>query len=208
MKKTIVLILMSLFVCVFAIGCGSESSGSTTSNSKIETSVQVSKMEQKEEVSQSASKSEEHVHTWKEATCTEPKTCTACGATEGEKLEHDLDSTGKCKLCYNQVGIPLTMENYLSYITVYNPVIDYTNHESIGVDLRCAASKPKDVEYHKVELTFQYTDRQYTVNMQVKLDGDKLDRTSHHDRHKDSTAKKGCVKDFKLVGISGYVIEK
>ena len=27
-------------------------------------------------------------HEWKEATCTEPKTCTKCGETEGEALGH------------------------------------------------------------------------------------------------------------------------
>lgn len=27
-------------------------------------------------------------HTWKDATCTEPKTCTVCGETEGEALGH------------------------------------------------------------------------------------------------------------------------
>ena len=27
-----------------------------------------------------------HSHAWKDATCIEPKTCTQCGATEGEKL--------------------------------------------------------------------------------------------------------------------------
>ncbi|MBR0373432.1 MAG: hypothetical protein IJH91_02755 [Mogibacterium sp.] len=30
-----------------------------------------------------------HKHTWKEATCTEPKTCTECDETEGEPLGHD-----------------------------------------------------------------------------------------------------------------------
>lgn len=29
-----------------------------------------------------------HEHTWAEATCTTPKTCTECGETEGEVLEH------------------------------------------------------------------------------------------------------------------------
>lgn len=29
-----------------------------------------------------------HEHTWAEATCTEPKTCTGCGETEGEPLGH------------------------------------------------------------------------------------------------------------------------
>ena len=32
---------------------------------------------------------EEHVHEWVEATCTAPKTCKRCGATEGEALGHD-----------------------------------------------------------------------------------------------------------------------
>lgn len=30
-----------------------------------------------------------HQHTWVEATCTEPKTCSECGETEGEALGHD-----------------------------------------------------------------------------------------------------------------------
>ncbi len=30
-----------------------------------------------------------HEHVWKEATCTEPKTCSECGETEGEALGHD-----------------------------------------------------------------------------------------------------------------------
>ena len=30
----------------------------------------------------------QHEHKWSEATCTSPKTCTECGATEGEALGH------------------------------------------------------------------------------------------------------------------------
>lgn len=30
-----------------------------------------------------------HTHTWSEATCTSPKTCTTCGATEGSAIGHD-----------------------------------------------------------------------------------------------------------------------
>ena len=32
-----------------------------------------------------------HIHTWREATCTEPKTCTECGETEGAALGHQWD---------------------------------------------------------------------------------------------------------------------
>ncbi len=45
-----------------------------------------------------------HKHTWKDATCTEPKTCTGCGETEGEALGHTwVDATctepKTCSVC-------------------------------------------------------------------------------------------------------------
>lgn len=32
-----------------------------------------------------------HTHKWKKATCTKPKTCKECGATEGDPLGHKLE---------------------------------------------------------------------------------------------------------------------
>lgn len=45
-----------------------------------------------------------HEHTWVAATCTEPKTCSECGATEGEPLGHDWEEATcikprTCKRC-------------------------------------------------------------------------------------------------------------
>ncbi len=37
-------------------------------------------------------------HTWSPATCTTPKTCTACEATEGHLADHDFNN-GKCSVC-------------------------------------------------------------------------------------------------------------
>ena len=37
-------------------------------------------------------------HSWKNATCTEPKTCEACGVTEGSALGHSW-SDGECTVC-------------------------------------------------------------------------------------------------------------
>ncbi len=37
-----------------------------------------------------------HVHSWTEATCTTPKTCTTCGATEGSALGHVALSEATC----------------------------------------------------------------------------------------------------------------
>ena len=33
-----------------------------------------------------------HTHTWEEATCTTPKTCSTCGETEGEPLGHTVEN--------------------------------------------------------------------------------------------------------------------
>ncbi len=51
-------------------------------------------------------------HEWKEATCTEPKTCTKCGKTEGESLGHTwVDATcaeaKHCSICGETEGEPL-----------------------------------------------------------------------------------------------------
>jgi len=43
-------------------------------------------------------------HDWKDATCTEPKTCTKCGAIEGEAL---------CPFIYRQTGDLLTITDYV-----------------------------------------------------------------------------------------------
>ena len=48
-------------------------------------------------------------HTWVNATCTTPKTCTKCGQTEGSSLGHDLDMAtcqhaATCKVCGHTEG--------------------------------------------------------------------------------------------------------
>lgn len=53
-----------------------------------------------------------HEHTWSEATCTEPKTCSECGETEGEPLGHTwVEATcaepKQCSVCGETEGEPL-----------------------------------------------------------------------------------------------------
>ena len=53
-----------------------------------------------------------HEHTWLEATCIEPRTCSECGETEGEALEHNWqDATCTepkiCSRCGETEGEPL-----------------------------------------------------------------------------------------------------
>ena len=43
---------------------------------------------------------DDHKHTWADANCTAPKTCTACGITEGEALGHELvDHAAQAPTC-------------------------------------------------------------------------------------------------------------
>ena len=58
-------------------------------------------------------------HTWEEATCTEPKTCSVCGKTEGEALGHSMDAaTSTCTIC----GI----SNTITKIEVSHPNLNTT----------------------------------------------------------------------------------
>lgn len=38
-------------------------------------------------------------HEWTDATCTQPKTCSVCGSTEGAPLPHSYSSNGVCAVC-------------------------------------------------------------------------------------------------------------
>lgn len=53
-----------------------------------------------------------HEHEWEDATCTEPKTCSKCGETEGEALEHtwieaNYQEPKTCSVCGTTEGEPL-----------------------------------------------------------------------------------------------------
>ena len=58
-------------------------------------------------------------HTWVDATCVAPKTCSACGATEGDKsTEHVINAEGVCDVCKEtQIGIINLYGGQLQYGT-------------------------------------------------------------------------------------------
>ncbi len=68
-----------------------------------------------------------HAHTWQAATCTNPKTCSECGATEGKALGHYIESwvvsedptctkegdeVGTCSTCNNSIHHPIAKVNH------------------------------------------------------------------------------------------------
>ena len=50
------------------------------------------------EVTTAPATQETHVHSFRDATCTSPKTCTVCGTTSGSTADHSF-SEGKCTVC-------------------------------------------------------------------------------------------------------------
>ena len=98
-----------------------------------------------------------HEHTWKEATCTEPKACSECGEIEGEPLGHTwVEATCSepkhCSVCGETEGEPLehtlTEANYQQAATC--EVCGATVGEPLQADfekygLTCDAEL--DVEY-------------------------------------------------------------
>lgn len=66
-----------------------------TKSEETTTSTDTNTTDEKTETSESTV---EHKHTWNEATCTAPKTCSDCGDTSGSALGHNY-SNGKCTRC-------------------------------------------------------------------------------------------------------------
>ena len=64
-----------------------------------------------------------HFHDWEAATCAEPKTCTDCGETEGERLAHIAKEDGTCKLCGRKCSLVLLDgKRHGAYSVVYDGV--------------------------------------------------------------------------------------
>ena len=86
MKKAAIWILV-LTLCLSLCACGGQTGGSPTDAPENTTSG--------------------HTHTWKDATCTTPKTCADCGQTEGELGEHIYAPV--CSVCgqTNEGLVPL-----------------------------------------------------------------------------------------------------
>ena len=64
-------------------------------------------------------------HNWKDATCTDPKTCTACGVTEGEPNGHNYDTVVTAPTCTEQGYTTHTCVCGHSYTDAYT---DPTGH--------------------------------------------------------------------------------
>lgn len=110
-------------------------------------------------------------HEWVEATCTEPKTCTKCGETEGETLGHTwVDATCSeakhCSVCGEVEGE--TLEHTLTEANYQEGAICSVCGEVVGEPLEADLEKYDlkcNVELNKIydQVTMCYSDNEKTT---------------------------------------------
>ena len=79
-------------------------------------------------------------HEWKEATCTTPKTCKNCGATEGDVSDHTWEeataTTPKtCKVCKATEGEALGYTSGVSINAMETAVRNFAENKSLSFDV-------------------------------------------------------------------------
>lgn len=110
--------------------------GGVTTVVIVSNSTREKKTEGRQQESSEADQKEQkkdHTHTFKEATCEEPKTCTECGATEGKPLGHTTE-VGECKNCGKMQGKDI-VEGILLRLETANGTYDIAfNTATSGTD--------------------------------------------------------------------------
>lgn len=95
-------------------------------------------------------------HEWQEATCTEPRTCSVCGETEGEALGHTwIEATCSeprhCSVCGETEGEAL--EHTLTEADYQQPATCEVCGKTVG--------EPLQAEFEKYELVSAALDKEY-----------------------------------------------
>lgn len=68
-------------------------------------------------------------HSWKDATCSAPKTCSVCGTTTGSTAQHTYNAQGKCIYC-----------------ETLNPVLVNKYEQAVAIVARCTSSAAQSGE--------------------------------------------------------------
>ena len=120
-----------------------------------------------------------HTHTYSEATCTEPQTCTECGETLGEPLGHDMapattDAPSTCTRCGYTEGERIPTVNNQSYslagITYLNKNYSYQVNAEDGSFAICSWADGSQVDFMHDHL-YVYNDAGYIIGVDDGEDG-------------------------------------
>ena len=145
-----------------------------SSTSKLETTTNTNDDNSDDEPASEAPSTEKstcYYHDWKSATCTTPRTCAECGATDGEANGHDYRDYGDAK-CYNcdmidpkvtellntcSLELP-TLPEEISYYgynnTLYSsvsvtkivPIFEYEGEGTISLTIKISGTKTYDYQ--------------------------------------------------------------
>lgn len=142
-------------------------------------------------------------HTWVDATCTTPKTCSVCGATEGGLAEHDLNSTGKCRLCGEQIGFALNMSNWKNYLKLtYDSVSTQASNGLWSITSYNFKLEPiANVTFGDVKATFEYYKRDRYGKSNVQTSSFNVSDTGY------ATGTLRNCNYANMTAVSGYIIE-
>ncbi|MBP5289301.1 MAG: hypothetical protein J6Z79_05450 [Clostridia bacterium] len=104
-------------------------------------------------------------HSWKDATCTEPRTCTRCGATEGGVLKHQTGADGRCVLCGASKAdeMQAVRNQYDAAIQEKIATADSIAN-TYGQDARSAAACTQDLNEYNAQRNKAEGDRQFAIN--------------------------------------------
>ena len=92
-----------------------------------------------------------HEHTWVDATCQAPKTCSTCGATEGTVTAHTYNNVGVCTACGNDDFV-LTVEEAIALGLTFKK----SNHAASGTANQILCTE--DFYYVTITLNQQVND--------------------------------------------------
>lgn len=111
-------------------------------------------------------------HSFKDATCTNPKTCKNCGETEGSATNHNYDYAGKCTKC--GTIIPEATE----YITFNDVFLENYIKQSLGIAGTNKVSKYDMTKLTSFDIREGVTDVQelkYAINLQsISINSDNV----------------------------------
>ena len=124
-----------------------------------------------ERIAEDLYKAELFGHVWKESTCTEPKTCTICGATEGEPLGHTWkDAT--CTEPKTCIVCGATEGEALGHTEVWGePTIDVINGTKANISTCSVCGKTVSVSGEPLQSfvedgVFIFTPEEFVTRMQ------------------------------------------
>ncbi|MBO5858308.1 MAG: hypothetical protein J6R20_00820 [Clostridia bacterium] len=156
-------------------------------------------------------------HLWKDANCTEPKTCQSCGMTEGEALGHDwkeatCTAPETCSVCGGTQG-EVAPHAYNTYTIISEAKCGLNAKETASCDYGCGTTDTREIEGTALTHSFTYSASGNTITAECANGVDcpnpqsTLTISAPADLYADGTTAKEATVENNLVDTSVAVSE-